>query len=501
MKQPKEFNKTSFMSYIDVPYIFVGAGLSTLSCITKLTSSGVKKDDLLILEALDYVGGRIKTIEAKYETGASWLHDSLDNQVFDYMLENDMIEVHQMDDVANWESTDKVKAFLDDSSKVLIHNGVNVTNHHLLRLEVLLEEFEKYVENYFFEEENVDKDPSLRTMFFEYIKDRASKKLFTERNQHQLTLLSLLARYVETWHGISWDCLSAKYAFLHSLGQNILCFGLSNFTRSLAKDIKIDFNTPVMNIKKEKGKYIINDKYSTNNCIISSPLSAVKSINFENHLLSENMKASLDKVHYGALGKLFVEFDLDFDFHNTRLYHLGNASVADQDTIKAILASPKDFETSTLKNPAQKVSFENVFDWPMLVVNTQKTLGKPVLQILTQEPVTSFIEKNVKQGDNEFIKCLLENIQKHLYSKENIKKYNVLNVLVSGWTQNEYQRGSYPACYPGDDPIDITIQSSLQNESSKLKFIGEYTNLEGCGSMNGAWLSGIECAEKLMENI
>lgn len=490
-----------FMNYIEVPYIFVGAGLSTLSCVTKLVKSGVKKEDVLILEALDYVGGRIKTTNAKYEIGASWIHDSLDNQVFEYMLENDLIKVHQMDDIANWENTDKVNAFLDDSSKVLIHNGVNVTNHTLLRLEILLEEFEKYVENYFFEEENVDKDPCLRTMFFEYIKDRASKKLFTERNHHQLILLSLLARYVETWHGVSWDCLSAKYAFLHSLGQNILCFGLSNFTRSLAKNIKIEYNTPAMNIKKEKSKYIINNKYCTNNCIISTPLSAVKSINFENNLLSSNMKASLDKVHYGALGKIFIEFDLDFDFHNTRLYHLGNAVMEDQDTIKLILTNPNDFKATTLKHSTQKVSFENVFDWPMLIVNTQRTLGKPVLQVLTQEPVTSFIEKNVEQGNKEFIKPLLKNIQEHLYSKEKINKYKVLDLVVSDWTKNQYQRGSYPACYPGDDPIDITIQSSLQNESSRLKFIGEYTNLEGCGSMNGAWLSGIECAKKLTENI
>ena len=49
--------------------------------------------------------------------------------------------------------------------------------------------------------------------------------------------------------------------------------------------------------------------------------------------------------------------------------------------------------------------------------------------------------------------------------------------------------------------IDITIQTTMQNESSKLKFIGEYTNLEGCGSMNGAWLSGFECAKKIIEKL
>lgn len=176
------------MSYIEVPYIFVGAGLSTLSCITKLTSSGVKKTDILVLEALDYIGGRIKTEKGIYEMGASWIHDSLDNEVFEYMIDNDLIDIHQIDEEVKIEDSNKIQGFLDDSSKILIHNGENLTNHKYMRLEILLQEFEKYVENYFFEEENVDKDPSLRTMFFEYVKNRASKKLFNEKN-HQLVCL------------------------------------------------------------------------------------------------------------------------------------------------------------------------------------------------------------------------------------------------------------------------------------------------------------------------
>ena len=488
------------MSYIEVPYIFVGAGLSTLSCITKLTSSGVKKTDILVLEALDYIGGRIKTEKGIYEMGASWIHDSLDNEVFEYMIDNDLIDIHQIDEEVKIEDSNKIQGFLDDSSKILIHNGENLTNHKYMRLEILLQEFEKYVENYFFEEENVDKDPSLRTMFFEYVKNRASKKLFNEKNHQLVCLLSLLARYVETWHGISWDCLSAKYAFLHSLGQNILCFGLSNFIKTLSKEIKIEYSTPVKNIKKIKNKYILNDRFSTDNCIISVPLSSITSIDFENNLLNNNIRESLGKVHYGALGKIFIEFDINFDFDNTRLYHLGKIPEHDSHILQQILSS-EEYKIEEKEPIKQEVTFENIFNWPMLVVNSQTTLNKPVLQIITQDPVTSFIESNIKENFKDFVKPLLKNIENQLYSKENISKYKVLNVSVSNWTNNPYQRGSYPACYPGDDPIDVTIQTSLQNETSKLKFIGEYTNLEGCGSMNGAWLSGKECADKIIEHL
>lgn len=60
--------------------IIVGAGLSGLQCGSSLISQyGVPKENILVLEAQDYIGGRVKQITefvkgAKIEVGAEFLH-------------------------------------------------------------------------------------------------------------------------------------------------------------------------------------------------------------------------------------------------------------------------------------------------------------------------------------------------------------------------------------------------------------------------------------------
>ena len=61
--------------------IVVGAGVAGLKCASKLYASGIR--NVLVLEAQDYMGGRIKTetilskdgkTELPLETGATWIH-------------------------------------------------------------------------------------------------------------------------------------------------------------------------------------------------------------------------------------------------------------------------------------------------------------------------------------------------------------------------------------------------------------------------------------------
>ncbi len=61
--------------------IVVGAGVAGLKCASKLYVNGIR--NVLVLEAQDYMGGRIKTEtvlskdgkrELPLETGATWIH-------------------------------------------------------------------------------------------------------------------------------------------------------------------------------------------------------------------------------------------------------------------------------------------------------------------------------------------------------------------------------------------------------------------------------------------
>jgi UDP-galactopyranose mutase len=65
--------------------IIVGAGISGLSAAKNLHNKGF---DVTILEAKDYVGGRIKTETVqgeKFELGASWIHGDKNNPVADIL--------------------------------------------------------------------------------------------------------------------------------------------------------------------------------------------------------------------------------------------------------------------------------------------------------------------------------------------------------------------------------------------------------------------------------
>ncbi len=39
------------------------------------------------------------------------------------MIDNDLIDIHQIDEEVKIEDSNKIQGFLDDSSKILIHNG------------------------------------------------------------------------------------------------------------------------------------------------------------------------------------------------------------------------------------------------------------------------------------------------------------------------------------------------------------------------------------------
>uniref|UniRef100_A0A0K2UXP7 Spermine oxidase [Gallus gallus] n=1 Tax=Lepeophtheirus salmonis TaxID=72036 RepID=A0A0K2UXP7_LEPSM len=74
--------------------VIIGAGVAGLFAAKKLIDSeqyGPK--DIIILEAQDYVGGRIKTIfvnGAPLETGAQWIHGRGENPLWKFVNENNV---------------------------------------------------------------------------------------------------------------------------------------------------------------------------------------------------------------------------------------------------------------------------------------------------------------------------------------------------------------------------------------------------------------------------
>lgn len=83
-----------------VKVAIVGAGVSGLKAAETLISSGkIGKDEIVVLEAQDHVGGRIQDssigqskLEVAYALGAMWYHDSLVNSVLYELLESGLLK-------------------------------------------------------------------------------------------------------------------------------------------------------------------------------------------------------------------------------------------------------------------------------------------------------------------------------------------------------------------------------------------------------------------------
>lgn len=134
-----------------------------------------------------------------------------------------------------------------------------------------------------------------------------------------------------------------------------------------------------------------------------------------------------------------------------------------------------------------------------------------------QSPLTQYIEtiQHDKEGLFHFFQPVLNKVMEALDSKDVVngmdlnadisksvdKSQPILrNILVSNWTREPYSRGAYTACYPGDDPLEWIIAMN-NGQDSRIRFAGEHAILEGAGCSYGAWESGRQQANYILDSL
>jgi len=78
---------------LEGPIIIIGAGVSGLTIASGLNKTTEAKNDSLILEARDRIGGRVYTNEQNMDMGAAWIHGSENNPLNQFIDYNNMIPV------------------------------------------------------------------------------------------------------------------------------------------------------------------------------------------------------------------------------------------------------------------------------------------------------------------------------------------------------------------------------------------------------------------------
>ncbi|CAX40407.1 corticosteroid-binding protein, putative [Candida dubliniensis CD36] len=471
--------------------LIIGAGISGLKAAeTLLSKSNLTGQDVLVAEAQNRVGGRLKTTDASqsklginYDLGASWFHDSLNNSVLNDMISSSLLDVQ------------KDVYFDDKDLKAISSTGeVPLVDKKLNRV---LEDIEKFIELYFHDSLNVP-DLSLQDIVAKFF-EKYNHLVTEEQREH----CGRMMRYLELWFGISWDRISGKHAVMDHQGRNLLNKrGYGYLVESLLNCIpksSILLEEPVNKIiryNKEGDKRVLVETKSglqifcdylivtVPQSILSLKESSPYSIKWEPEL-PQRLVDSINSIHFGALGKVIFEFDKIFWDNSEDRFQI----IADH--IDGDLSS----ELTELPKP---------FTYPLFAVNFGRVHnlgnGKSSLVILTQAPLTNYLEAHPDQAW-QYYQPMLQNLS---INDEPIP--DPINTIVTDWTINPYIRGSYSAMYTNDDPSDLIINLSGEFESCGIsepyiRFAGEHTISEGAGCVHGAYDSGIRAADWILQDM
>jgi len=423
----------------DKKIIIVGAGISGLSAAKKLTQYGAK---VKILEANNYIGGRIKTdwsfgIDSPFEVGAGWIHGpSSDNPIkkladkigSEYFLTKD----------------DNVTTFDEDGSEWDDDRWVEV-----LRL------WENTLVN-------VDKKLELNDK-------RSLRKAIEDINPKALQypgVLWALSAYTEFDKGTSIENVSAVYhdddkAFPRA--DVIIKNGYSTLIDNIATNLDISLKTKVTSINTNLGEVIeIQTDKEIYNCdfvICSVPLGVLKSkrIKFIPELPSK-FKESMVKIGFGSVTKIAHRFDEPF--WDTKIQYFG-INTKEKGRWNYWL----NYRTFSKQNILLGLS---VGDYALIADNLSER------------------EKN-----NDSLSVL-----RNIWGKD-ISAPN--KSISTNWSRDQNFLGAYSYTKPGAKPKDYENLSKPVN--NKLFFCGEHTIFDYSATTHGALLSGLNVAEKIIKTV
>ena len=505
----RESDRVLMMSRV----VIIGAGIAGLKAASTLHAKGFTQ--VKILEARDRIGGRLYTVTGfdgirKYDLGAGWHHDTLCNGLFD--------------EEAKLQESDGASApfLFDDDFNIYIDKDFGrVDRHPEMRLEFIDREIEKFADMQYHQSLDIPD-----TSFYELV----IKYLFQRKNflsDDQIRYAPQVCRFLELWHGYDWKSLSAKDTYFGHQGRNAMVLNFDILVQRIARSFPcnwIQLSTVVNSIMRQGKEVIITtasgETHVADYVIVTIPQSVLelslsdnKQLNGRiefNPPLNKKIVKGLHSIHFGSLGKVVFEFQkATWSAESTKIVTLAQSSNKFVEIVR------NSVDISALTNDLYNLDAqqeENCWKHPFYIINFQKVNGTPSLMLLTQEPVSKYIES--LNGDYEKIFQYFEPILNKVMSTFNsgsvvnalnkdiseVGNHAILkNIICSNWSSDPFSRGSYTACKPGDDGWDMVLAMN-EGQDSKIRFAGEHTVMDGAGCVYGAWESGHREAIYIAEN-
>ena len=412
--------------------IVIGAGISGLVAASTLVQKGA---NVIILEAKDYVGGRIKTnrsLGAPFEFGAGWIHGpSKENPI------------------KNLADRSKSSLFVtDDDSCELLNLSGNYID------EKVWNEIEKIWEKIIYDEIDSNTEGSILDAINKY-----DSNIWSNPN-----IRWIFSAYEEFNYGgpvqeISAGLINKMSSF--PTADVIFKDGYDKIINLLSKNLQIRTNSIVKSVDyRNTGNIKVSTTSKNYECdyvICSIPLGVLKSKSIKfNPTLPRYKQESIEKVGFGTVTKLALKFTDQFWEDDVQYYY------------------------TVAKETGR---------WPVWM--NYRTFSKE--KILMGLCMGNYAKKADFMSNEELIEDGL-NVLKNVWEDD---VGEVQSLLRTSWLNDPFTKGAYS--FPSVDNSEEDFKNLAEPVDNRLFFCGEHTDLEYLATTHGALFTGIRAAKEVIK--
>jgi monoamine oxidase len=499
---------------VPVHIVVIGAGLSGLSCARELQRAGFSVE---IVEARHRLGGRVYTnrvFDVYVDLGASWLHGTENNPLADYVTE-------QLPGLKLFKNNEQNLALYDCEGKSIEQELIFESYMKFLALQEALsaqyaEIFPKQQEAKEYPSDkslnpiiNPDSPyspanlptkpwiPSAEQQVCGISVQRAIEEVYkSNSNFHCATvtekvLLNHFFSQIESLQNGDMRQLNVKdYDFGDEFegGDNIVVQGYQNITMALSQGLdikqglevnKIEYNHSNTNSGQPKVKlhFVKGEPIECNGVVVTVPIGVhhAKTISYSPALPAWKSN-SLAAIGAGLFNKVILLFPQVFWTKNLEYFGF-NFDLNSAEKTKAF--------DNDLSQPHRARSNS----W---FVNLEPATGRPIITAMISSDLATQFER---LSDKEILANIMQRLTV-MFAAPGETLPSPVEYRISRWAADEHSRCSYSYLKTGCTIYDFD-NAALPVENS-LFFAGEHTSRHRFGYADGAYVSGLREAKRII---
>ena len=429
----------------DLPIIVVGAGASGLSTAQKLQQAGKK---VLVLEARSRIGGRVNSQsfdDVTLDLGASWIHGIQGNPIWGIAQSNKIKTVVFNEDEESFSFYHKDGTPFSKEQNVIFTHFISKIEDQLIKTNNQIpadQAIKTIMQTMDFTNSALPVD-ELKSELFEFFEYLAKDPYATSLNQ-------LTSHY-------------PKYEGYFPGNEMIFPQGYSQIIQALAQGLNIQKDTTIESITLKKDHVELTDQhhktYLASKVVVTVPLGVLKKnkIQFSPALPAPYLHA-IQNIGFGSFNKVFLEFDQPLDLVRLR------------------------------DNPTIGSYIQYQGEW-FSIIDLTEVYHKPIYLMFFGGPRGEWVNQNNDQTIWTYMHSALAQTLPKTPAQPKA-------MVVTRWGNDPQAYGSFsfpPPKYK-EKSVDI-LNTSIHHQ---LYFAGEHCTVEHAGTVHGAYISGQETANRIL---